>query len=105
MLKELSEHTFLLIPKLKPRFHIGFLKFLLLLIILLKKHNKKKKEENSVLTIGESALINHRAPGAGQLVDVKANGELVLGVWLQVSHQETLFIPVKERQFTDLKGS
>jgi len=53
--------------------------------------------DHSALTIGESALIDHRAPGAGQLVDVKAKGKFILGVRLQISHQEVLLAPVEER--------
>ena len=49
------------------------------------------------LTFRESALIDHRTPGAGQLVNMKANGKFILGVGLKISHQKALLIPVDER--------
>ena len=56
------------------------------------------------LTIREGALIDHRTPGAGQLVNVEANGKLILGVGLQVSHQEALLIPAREIHNRSFKG-
>lgn len=47
----------------------------------------------SELTFRASALIDHRAPGAGQLINVKSNRKFILGIGLQISHQEALLIP------------
>lgn len=55
-------------------------------------------------TIRESALIDHRAPGAGQLVEMKANGKFILGVGLQISYQEALLTPADERYNRGLKS-
>ncbi len=55
-------------------------------------------------TIRESALIHHRAPGAGQLVDVKTNSKFIVGVGLQISHQEVLLTPTEDRHNKKLKG-
>ena len=49
------------------------------------------------LTFRESALIHHRAPGARQLVNMKANGKLILGIGFKISHKKALLIPVDER--------
>lgn len=48
-----------------------------------------------VFTFREGALIDHRAPGAGQLVKMEANSKFILGVGLQISHMETLFTPAE----------
>ncbi len=56
------------------------------------------------LTVRESALVDHRAPGAGQLVKVKADGKFILGVGLQISHQEARLTPAEERRNRGLKG-
>lgn len=48
------------------------------------------------LTFREGGLIDHRAPGAGQLINVKANGKFILCVGLQISHQEALLTPAEE---------
>lgn len=72
----------------------------------------KKSQRNTFLrlisilifdpTFRESGLIDHRAPGAGQLVEVKANGKFILGVGLQILHQEALLIPGRHNR--GLKG-
>lgn len=51
-----------------------------------------------IVTVRKSALIDYRAPGAGQLVDVKANGKLILGVGLQTFHGDALFIPSEDTE-------
>lgn len=55
-------------------------------------------------TIRESALIDHRAPGAGQLVEMKAYGKFILGVGFQISYQEALLTPADERYNIGLKS-
>lgn len=51
-----------------------------------------------IVTVSKSALIDYRAPGAGELVDVKANGKFVLGVGLQTFHRDALFIPSEDTE-------
>lgn len=53
------------------------------------------KNVNLMLTFRESSLIHHRAPWAGELVDVEANSKLIFSVGLQISHKEALLIPVR----------
>lgn len=48
-----------------------------------------------IFTFREGALIDHRAPGAGQLVKMEANSKFVLGIGLQISHEESLFTPAE----------
>lgn len=38
-------------------------------------------------------MIDHRAPGAGQLVEVETDGKFIFCVGLQISHQNALLIP------------
>ena len=47
------------------------------------------------LTLGEGALVDHGAPGTGQLVQVQPDGELIAGVGLQVPDQQLLFTPAR----------
>lgn len=44
-------------------------------------------------TFGESGLIDHGAPRAGELVSVEAYSKLILCVGLQMLHKEALLIP------------
>lgn len=50
------------------------------------------------VTVSKSALIDHRAPGAGQLVNVKANGKFIFGVGLQIFHHDAPFIPAEDTE-------
>lgn len=45
------------------------------------------------LTFRQGGLIDHRAPGAGQHVDVKPDGKFISRVGLQIAHQNVLLIP------------
>lgn len=51
-----------------------------------------------IITVRKSALIDYGAPGAGELVEVKANGKFVLGVGLQTFHRDALFIPSEDTE-------
>lgn len=50
------------------------------------------------VTVRKCALIDYRAPGAGQLLDVKANGKFIFGVGLQTFHRDALFIPSEDTE-------
>lgn len=50
------------------------------------------------VTVRKSVLIDYEAPGAGQLVDVEANGEFIFGVGLQTFHRDALLIAEEETE-------
>lgn len=50
------------------------------------------------VTISKRALIDYGAPGAGQLLNVKANGKFIFGVWLQIFHHDAPFIPAEDTE-------